>query len=167
MNPSVGRFISMDTYQGSNADPISLHKYLYANSNPVTYTDPSGYYSDTLVAAAGMTALDVAITFEALRIFHKLTDELMAIVEWRSDFVNQTADDIADFASGAVTSAEANEEARDEAVGDLTNNAKSKSEDNKKEKRNPKRKTILVKRVVLDKCKNKLKEDRLLKMWIE
>ncbi len=27
MNPSVGRFISMDTYQGSNADPISLHKY--------------------------------------------------------------------------------------------------------------------------------------------
>ena len=45
MNPSVGRFISMDTYQGYNADPISLHKYLYANSNPVTYTDPSGYMS--------------------------------------------------------------------------------------------------------------------------
>ena len=45
MNPSVGRFISMDTYQGSNADPISLHKYLYANSNPVMYSDPSGYMS--------------------------------------------------------------------------------------------------------------------------
>ena len=43
MNPSVGRFISMDTYQGYNADPISLHKYLYANSNPVSNSDPSGY----------------------------------------------------------------------------------------------------------------------------
>ena len=45
MDTSTGRFISMDTYQGSTADPISLHKYLYANSNPVTYSDPSGYMS--------------------------------------------------------------------------------------------------------------------------
>ncbi|MBQ6945895.1 MAG: hypothetical protein IJN43_16475 [Ruminococcus sp.] len=43
MDTSTGRFISMDTYQGTTADPISLHKYLYANSNPVMYTDPSGY----------------------------------------------------------------------------------------------------------------------------
>ena len=33
----------MDTYQGSIFDPTSLHKYLYANANPVMYTDPSGY----------------------------------------------------------------------------------------------------------------------------
>ena len=45
MDTSTGRFISMDTYQGTTADPISLHKYLYANSNPVTYIDPSGYMS--------------------------------------------------------------------------------------------------------------------------
>ena len=45
MDTSTGRFISMDTYQGTTADPISLHKYLYANSNPVTYSDPSGYMS--------------------------------------------------------------------------------------------------------------------------
>ena len=43
MNPTTGTFISMDTYQGSNYDPITLHKYLYANANPVTYCDPSGY----------------------------------------------------------------------------------------------------------------------------
>jgi hypothetical protein len=27
---------------GNNFDPVSLHKYLYANSDPVRYTDPSG-----------------------------------------------------------------------------------------------------------------------------
>jgi len=32
----------MDSYQGSIYDPVSLHKYLYANANPVKYTDPSG-----------------------------------------------------------------------------------------------------------------------------
>ncbi|MGN0495919.1 MAG: RHS repeat domain-containing protein [Lachnospiraceae bacterium] len=45
MNPSTGIFISMDSYQGSIYDPVTLHKYLYANANPVMYTDPSGYFS--------------------------------------------------------------------------------------------------------------------------
>lgn len=33
----------MDTYQGSIFEPATLHKYLYANANPVMYFDPSGY----------------------------------------------------------------------------------------------------------------------------
>ncbi len=45
MNPSVGMFISMDSYDGSIDDPVSLHKYLYANANPVSNSDPSGYSS--------------------------------------------------------------------------------------------------------------------------
>ena len=36
MNPSVSRFITMDSYEGSIDDPVSLHKYLYANANPDT-----------------------------------------------------------------------------------------------------------------------------------
>ncbi len=43
MDTTTGRFTSMDSYLGSVDDPVSLHKYLYANANPVNYIDPSGY----------------------------------------------------------------------------------------------------------------------------
>jgi hypothetical protein len=33
----------MDTYEGNNEDPLSLHKYLYCEANPVNMVDPSGH----------------------------------------------------------------------------------------------------------------------------
>ncbi len=44
----------MDTYEGSIYDPDTLHKYLYANGNPVTYGDPSGNMFDFSSTAMGM-----------------------------------------------------------------------------------------------------------------
>ena len=122
MNPSVGRFISMDTYQGSNADPISLHKYLYANSNPVSNSDPSGYstLTGTQVAMAGMAAIGGIIALNVLGIFHKLTDGLVGLADAINDLFDDIETLVADISSGAVTSAEANEDTRDEAVGDAT-----------------------------------------------
>ena len=45
MDPNVGRFVTMDAFAGLSQDPVTLHKYLYANANPMTYSDPSGYFS--------------------------------------------------------------------------------------------------------------------------
>lgn len=42
MNPDNGRFTQADPFGGYSSDPMSLHKYLYAHSNPVMFIDPSG-----------------------------------------------------------------------------------------------------------------------------
>ncbi len=43
-NPSVGRFITEDSYLGKLEDPLSLNLYTYAYNNPVMYIDPSGHF---------------------------------------------------------------------------------------------------------------------------
>lgn len=45
MHPGTGRFWTMDRFDGFIEDPLSLHKYLYAHGNPVTYEDPAGLFS--------------------------------------------------------------------------------------------------------------------------
>ena len=42
LNPGTGRFWTMDSFEGNSEDPLSLHKYLYCESNPVNGIDPSG-----------------------------------------------------------------------------------------------------------------------------
>ncbi len=41
-DPTVGRFISQDSYPGHRADPQSLNPYSYVQNSPITYSDPSG-----------------------------------------------------------------------------------------------------------------------------
>jgi RHS repeat-associated protein len=41
-NPLTGRFMSRDPLDGQAKDPASLHKYLYANGDPINGIDPMG-----------------------------------------------------------------------------------------------------------------------------
>mgnify|MGYP003344552602 CR=1 FL=1 len=40
--PTLGRFLTADTYEGTSAEPKSLHPQVYAHDDPVNNTDPSG-----------------------------------------------------------------------------------------------------------------------------
>ncbi|NDI33804.1 RHS repeat-associated core domain-containing protein [Chengkuizengella sediminis] len=41
-DPSIGRFINEDTYEGEINNPLSLNLYTYVKNNPLRYSDPSG-----------------------------------------------------------------------------------------------------------------------------
>jgi hypothetical protein len=60
----------MDTYAGNNEDPLSLHKYLYAEDDPVNHIDPSGHeniftVSLSLSTIAIISAIALPVTIEA------------------------------------------------------------------------------------------------------
>lgn len=42
-DPVIGRFTTQDSFLGELNDPPSLHRYFYANANPLRYVDPSGF----------------------------------------------------------------------------------------------------------------------------
>ena len=57
LNPATGRFWTMDSFEGDQEDPLTLHKYLYAADNPVNLTDPSGH-DPGVMSAIGITVVN-------------------------------------------------------------------------------------------------------------
>jgi RHS repeat-associated protein len=57
-DPITGRFVSRDPKKGVTTDPKTLHKYLYAEGDPVNGVDPSGRQD---VLAVGQLDLGLAI----------------------------------------------------------------------------------------------------------
>jgi len=43
-DPSDGRFISEDTYEGQIDNPLTLNLYTYVHNNPLIYADPTGHW---------------------------------------------------------------------------------------------------------------------------
>lgn len=50
-DPELGRFISEDPAGGSEGQPASYHRYLYAYANPLAYWDPDGRVQELVDAA--------------------------------------------------------------------------------------------------------------------
>jgi RHS repeat-associated protein len=46
--PDTGRFWTMDRFEGDQEDPVSLHKYLYGDADPVNNFDPLGMSADDI-----------------------------------------------------------------------------------------------------------------------
>jgi RHS repeat-associated protein len=85
MNPSSGRFVSMDTYEGLQSDPVTLHKYLYGDANPVNRLDFSGHETttvETLITVGILTTL-VAMTAVVLqKVVEEIYKETITIRVW-------------------------------------------------------------------------------------
>lgn len=76
MNPGTGTFQSLDTYSGILDNPVTLHKYLYVQGNPVAYNDPTGHMASFILGAqmsARETAYNAAVIKIGLGILASLT----------------------------------------------------------------------------------------------
>jgi len=66
MKPDSGRFWTMDSYEGDQKAPQSLHKYVYCANDPVNNVDPSGQMT---IGAALTTVYSIGtrVEFEGAR----------------------------------------------------------------------------------------------------
>ena len=55
--PQSGRFVQMDSWQGRQGEPVTLHKYLYGNGDPANTVDPSGHF--------GLVSMGVAMNIRS------------------------------------------------------------------------------------------------------
>jgi RHS repeat-associated protein len=74
---SIGRFTQMDTWMGNNSDPMTLHKYLYANANPVNNVDPTGNFSiGSVMATVNVVATLASVSQTSYDFFSDPTQSL-------------------------------------------------------------------------------------------
>jgi hypothetical protein len=70
----------MDPTSGNNQDPISLHKYLYSDADPVNENDPTGHFGfiDTILAIGGSLAYEGSLALSFAGIDALVFDQVIA-----------------------------------------------------------------------------------------
>jgi hypothetical protein len=123
-------FVSQDPYNGVLSDPVSLHKYLYANANPVMYSDPTGRYAalaDMSAAMAINSILDSIVYANYMLLLKGLTVGVsaMAIGVSTYSFIDRYYSDIVklaeDILSGEKSGSDVADEVKDTAVSNVPN----------------------------------------------
>lgn len=94
-HPDVDRFWSMDTFEGTQSDPLSLHKYLYAHANPVNGVDPSGHEFNLIgqlavIAINAWTGVKIAYTVHNA---YSRTKHILSLVQDLAFVIEAIADD--------------------------------------------------------------------------
>ncbi|MCP4544835.1 MAG: RHS repeat-associated core domain-containing protein, partial [bacterium] len=97
MAPGMGRFAGMDPFQGLNADPGSLHSYIYARSNPANLTDASGLFAgdiSSIVAALAVASVSARAsnTIKVNVAYYPIVVRIKPIIassEWTYDEVRE------------------------------------------------------------------------------
>jgi RHS repeat-associated protein len=97
-DPSTGRFLSTDAFEGVLESPVSRHRYLYGNANPITYADPSGNFS-MAEAVSSITINDILI---GLGTSAFLAQSIIALksnqdIEWEGKFVVEAKASLAKY----------------------------------------------------------------------
>jgi len=73
LDTTTGRFISRDSFEGFQNNPISLNKYAYASANPIVNIDPSGFVTlPQVVVAAGLIGF-ISDVFRIRSFFKRIT----------------------------------------------------------------------------------------------
>ncbi len=67
---SSGRFGVADTILGALSDPLSLNRYLYCESDPVNFTDPTGHASSSVRLSKGKA---ISVNLRGIKPKKKLT----------------------------------------------------------------------------------------------
>ena len=80
-DPSIGRFITRDTYTGNGQDPLSLNLYTYCRNNPIIFTDESGHVFNLAAAAVG-AAIGAAINVGVMAIGDAISGETHTAAEY-------------------------------------------------------------------------------------
>jgi RHS repeat-associated protein len=63
-DPTTGRFNRLDPFFGKTSDPLSLHKYTYANGDPANGIDPTGNMS--VMGCIGAISIGMSVTAATL-----------------------------------------------------------------------------------------------------
>jgi hypothetical protein len=71
MNPLTGRFVSRDPENGDLTNPKTLHRYMYANGDPINLADPTGKTAATATWGGGGDIAEYALLVSAIALTAK------------------------------------------------------------------------------------------------
>ena len=98
-NTMTGRFVSMDPENGIMTDPATLHKYLYANGDPVNLADPTGRAGEEVVKPYSPGALEygliiILVSMEAAKAVPQVTQAAACLLDTGSSLLQGLTTDI-------------------------------------------------------------------------